>query len=144
MRCLIRMLTAEKIDTFFALEKEILDYFKIAHSYPLIDERMAYWFLGKYEVYFSYEPFTKEHLEKGGYYGEYKVHGIKEWVFRTMDYTVCAVERDNRVKELLLFDNTKEFTDRKALEEFFFYCFNRFIKSGRCSSSGIFLDTSPR
>ena len=106
----------DMIGTYFALQKEIHEYFGYKEDWrviPMEDAREYYWSLeqdssGGGEVHFAESP---EQLGTGEAHSNeiYTQRHLPKWVYRNNDYTmVCVDTHTDGNKFLQIFDNKKE------------------------------------
>jgi len=107
----------KELDDYFALQKQIHEYFGYKEDYkiiPLDDCRTYYWLVDKDEKHFVRYAVAKEDLfdeEAGNYYecSIYTQRFLPKWVYRGKDYTmVCSDTHTDGNKFLQVFSNDKE------------------------------------
>jgi hypothetical protein len=119
-----------KVKDYFTLQKEIYEYFGYKEDWVLIpmeDHTDEHWMVtgkgshGDKYVH-SPVPFTKDTIEAGNeIYGGwiYTQRFLGKWVYRGDDYTlVCCDTKTDGNKILMIFDNTKECTDKKLQQAY--------------------------
>ena len=107
----------KKLNEYFALQKEIYDYFGYVEDWrviPLDDATKYFWYLDG-EGYGDSVHFadTEEELaqQTGNYYTNeiYTQRFLPKWVYRAKDYTMVCVDTHTDGNEFLqIFDNSKE------------------------------------
>lgn len=102
------------LDDYFALQKQIYDYFGYVEDWvviPLDDARAVYWRLTETEVQFSPTEAELGNEQSDKYYVNeiYTQRFLQKWVYRGAEFTmVCVDTHTDGNKFLQIFDNAKE------------------------------------
>jgi hypothetical protein len=113
------------LDAYFKLQAKIFEFFGYNQDWrviPLDDHTDDHWMLfedadGRGSYVYSGEPFTDKSIKDGmTIYGGsiYTQRFLPKWVYRAEGFTmVCADTHTDGNKFLMVFDNSKECTDKE-------------------------------